>query len=49
MKLDSGLEFLNDLFTHKVFTYAQNKTETKKITTRPYRAPEVAMMLGKYD
>ncbi len=48
VKVDPGLDFLNDLFTHKIYTLNSPKLATKRVTTRPYRAPEVALM-QKYD
>lgn len=42
---DPGIDFLYELFTHREYTlYNLNQNQTSKITTRPYRAPEVALM-----
>lgn len=45
---DPATEFLYDLFTNGVYNPPFSKLGTRKITTRPYRAPEVAMMQN-YD
>lgn len=44
---DSCVDVLNDLFTHGVMDLDSNRL-TKNVTTRPYRAPEVALMTN-YD
>ena len=44
---DQGVDILNDLFTKGILDLQSNRY-TKNVTTRPYRAPEVALML-KYD
>ena len=38
-----GVNILNDFFTHGHMDFDSDKL-TKNITTRPYRAPEVALM-----
>ncbi|CDW90696.1 mitogen-activated protein kinase 2 [Stylonychia lemnae] len=44
VKTDEGLEFLNNLFYNQVYKSPFQGDYTKEVTTRPYRAPEVAMM-----
>lgn len=40
---DPGVDILSDFFTKGVMNLDSNRL-TKNVTTRPYRAPEVALM-----
>ena len=44
---DHNVEVLNDLFTRGIFDMDSNRL-TRNVTTRPYRAPEVAL-ITPYD
>jgi serine/threonine protein kinase len=43
VEIDSGVNILNDMFLNGNFDFDSDRL-TKNITTRPYRAPEVALM-----